>query len=185
MKKKIDYIKIKNFKKKINFVYLGRIHPVKGIDIQIESLGKIVNEGFNAHLHIIGPDDGSLIKLKEKVHELKLENNVSFYNSIFSNFILEGLEKILDKIEDSTKLKIHPNHIKRMLLVKTEYLNDFDIEFDQYIIYLPQTNQIFYTSNKNLDRGIFLSHAYVLFIEVPLAGIEPATHGLEVHRSVH
>ena len=68
----------------------------------------------------------------------------------FSNFILEGLEKILDKIEDSTKLKIHPNHIKRMLLVKTEYLNDFDIEFDQYIIYLPQTNQIFYTSNKNL-----------------------------------
>ena len=103
----------------------------------------------------------------------------------FSNFILEGLEKILDKIEDSTKLKIHPNHIKRMLLVKTEYLNDFDIEFDQYIIYLPQTNQIFYTSNKNLDRGIFLSHAYVLFIEVPLAGIEPATHGLEVHRSVH
>ena len=103
----------------------------------------------------------------------------------FSNFILEGLEEILNKIEDSTKLKIHPNHIKRMLLVKTEYLNDFDIEFDQYIIYLPQTNQIFYTSNKNLDRGIFLSHAYALFIEVPLAGIEPATHGLEVHRSVH
>jgi glycosyltransferase involved in cell wall biosynthesis len=77
--------KSKIFKKKINFVYLGRIHPVKGIDIQIESLAKIVNEGFNAHLHIIGPDDGSLMKLKKKVHELKLENNVSFYNSIFSN----------------------------------------------------------------------------------------------------
>ena len=103
----------------------------------------------------------------------------------FSNFVLEGLEEILENIEYSTKLKIHPNHIKRMLLVKTEYSNDFNIEFDQYIIYLPQTNQIFYTSNKNLDRSVFLSHAYVLLIDVPLAGIEPATHGLEVHRSVH
>lgn len=103
----------------------------------------------------------------------------------FSNFILEGLEEILKKIQDFTNLKIHPNYIKRMLLIKTEYLNNFNIEFDQYIIYLPQTNQIFYTSNKNLDRSVFLSHAYVLIIEVPLAGIEPATHGLEVHRSVH
>lgn len=103
----------------------------------------------------------------------------------FSNFILESLEEILNKIEDSTKLKIHPNHIKKMLLVKTDYLNDFTIDFDQYIIYLPQTNQVFYTSNKNLDRSVFLSHAYVLLIEVPLAGIEPATLGLEVQRSFH
>lgn len=103
----------------------------------------------------------------------------------FSNFILEQLEKILEKIQNLNNFKIHPNHIKKMILVKTNYLTDFDIDFDQYIIYLPQTNQIFYASNKNIDRSIFFSHAYVLLIEVPLAGIEPATHGLEVHRSVH
>jgi len=103
----------------------------------------------------------------------------------FSNFILESLEKILYKIEQYANLKIHPNHLKTMLIIRTDYLNSFDIPFDQYILYLPQTNQIFYTSNKDLDRGIFLSHAYVVIIEVPLAGIEPATLGLEVQRSVH
>ena len=102
-----------------------------------------------------------------------------------SNFILEGLEEILERIKESSNIILHPNHISNMILFRTGYGYNFEIDYNQCLIYLPQTNQIFYGSKNGIDKNIFISQAYVLVIEVPLAGIEPATHGLEVHRSVH
>lgn len=79
------------FKKhKINFIYLGRINKIKGIEIQIDSLKKIINENFDACLHIVGPDDGKLKALQIKVKKLNLESRVFFHKPIFNNkrFIL-------------------------------------------------------------------------------------------------
>ena len=36
-----------------------------------------------------------------------------------------------------------------------------------------------------LHLKLLLTNQNILKSKVPLAGIEPATHGLEVHRSVH
>lgn len=72
-------------KHKINFIYLGRLNKIKGVDIQIDSLKKIINKNFDACLHIIGPDGGKLKELQVQAKNLNLETRVFFHKPIFNS----------------------------------------------------------------------------------------------------
>ena len=66
------------FKKKYNLqgkriiLYLGRIHQIKGIDLLVNAFSDLILKLEDIHLVIVGPDDGYLPELKEKVKQRKI-----------------------------------------------------------------------------------------------------------------
>ena len=87
----LDYIKNLNIKKKrknsknknIQITFLGRLNKIKNIELQIDLLNYILKKKKNYILNIIGPDDGLLAKLKNKVENLNLKNNIFFRKPIY------------------------------------------------------------------------------------------------------
>lgn len=64
-------------------LFLGRLHPIKGIDLLIRAF-KIVSKNMdNCLLVIAGPDDGSLSELKALAEELNLHEKVLFTGPIY------------------------------------------------------------------------------------------------------
>lgn len=43
----------------VHLVFLGRLHPIKGLDLQVEVLERLVARGIDAHLTLVGPDAGA------------------------------------------------------------------------------------------------------------------------------
>ena len=76
-------IKKKPKKKKFEINFIGRLNKIKNIELQIELIHNLIKRQKNYKLNIIGPDDGSLINLKKKVTQLKLEKYVFFFNPIY------------------------------------------------------------------------------------------------------
>ena len=77
-----------NFRKKYNIkkyeklvLYLGRIHPIKGLDILIKAFSKLNDEDIK--LAIVGPDDGYLSDLRFLVNKLKLNRKVVFTGPLY------------------------------------------------------------------------------------------------------
>ena len=69
-------------------LYLGRLHQIKGVDLLIQSYANVLNKTKSSRLVIVGGDDGLLLKLKEQVDSLSLQNAVLFTGSLY------GLDKI-------------------------------------------------------------------------------------------
>jgi glycosyltransferase involved in cell wall biosynthesis len=67
--------------------YLGRIQYIKGIDISLAILSRLINKLDITYL-IIGPDEGEKKKLENKIRKIGLESNVIFAG------ILSGNEKL-------------------------------------------------------------------------------------------
>lgn len=85
----VDFIDPTNFKKKIInsekkiCLFLGRLDPVKGLDMLIDTWRKIKND--NWILIICGPDErGYRQKLQEKINIHKLTNDIKIIDPIFS-----------------------------------------------------------------------------------------------------
>jgi len=75
--KDIQLAEDRNDKRKITFVTIGRLVEVKNISMQIEAMKELSEKHNNVELWIVG--EGPLMAdLKNKVSELKLENNVKF-----------------------------------------------------------------------------------------------------------
>ena len=52
-------------------LFMGRIHPKKGVDILIEAFGQVANNENRLHLLIAGPDEvGLKLKLKQRADAL-------------------------------------------------------------------------------------------------------------------
>lgn len=64
-------------------LYLGRLHPIKGIDLLIRAFEIVSDEIDNCVLVVAGPDDGSLSELKALAEELKLCNKVLFTGPLY------------------------------------------------------------------------------------------------------
>jgi glycosyltransferase involved in cell wall biosynthesis len=86
------------FKKKNNIspeyriiLYLGRLHKSKGIEFLIDAYANLVKQVKNTKLVIVGPDEGNLDSLKQKVKLLKLEENILFTGPLYQNNKNEAL----------------------------------------------------------------------------------------------
>lgn len=66
------------------YAFLGRIHPIKGLDIIIEAMGKMNKEQLLPFL-IIGPEEDALYvkALKARVSELSLDSIIQFVGPVF------------------------------------------------------------------------------------------------------
>ncbi|MCL6216758.1 glycosyltransferase [Zunongwangia pacifica] len=66
----------------INYVFVGRIDPVKGIDVLLQSFSKILSTQLNAHLYILGDTEGIFepyyLELLELAQRLKIQSKVFF-----------------------------------------------------------------------------------------------------------
>jgi glycosyltransferase involved in cell wall biosynthesis len=86
-----DSIESGRFKKKFGLdsssviiLYLGRIHPIKGIDKLIRAFAIVVNSIPNSILVLAGPDEGYLPYCMNKARELGIENNVSYVGPLYN-----------------------------------------------------------------------------------------------------
>ena len=83
-------------------LFVGRIHEIKGLDLLIDSFNELIthhNEKNSLEdtdspiikLAIVGPDDGYLVKLEEKVKEYSLEENVIITGPLYKEEKHEAL----------------------------------------------------------------------------------------------
>ena len=64
-----------------NFLYVGRLERVKGVDVLIESMKNLLEDGVKANLHVLG--DGSMKEeLEGRVISYEIEKNVFFYGMV-------------------------------------------------------------------------------------------------------
>lgn len=64
-------------------LFLGRLHPIKGVDLLIRAFEIVSKEIDNCVLVVAGPDDGSLPELKALAKELNLCEKVLFTGPIY------------------------------------------------------------------------------------------------------
>lgn len=80
---------VPSFKIKDSILYLGRISPIKNVDILIEALNLLKNKNINFKAKIIGDaperDRGYYENIKQKTKEYNLENYVDFEKGV-SNY---------------------------------------------------------------------------------------------------
>lgn len=64
-------------------LFVGRLHPIKGIDKLIRSYAHARSRGLDLALAIVGPDGGERAGLEAQVRELGLEQHVHFTGGLF------------------------------------------------------------------------------------------------------
>ena len=74
-------------------LFVGRIHEIKGLDLLIDSFNDMINlnENDKIKLAIVGPDDGYLEELEEKIKNYSLEENVIVTGPLYNQAKQEAL----------------------------------------------------------------------------------------------
>lgn len=74
-------------------LFVGRIHEIKGLDLLIGSFNDLIinNNDHPIKLAIVGPDDGYLSKLEEKIREYSIEDNVIITGPLYKQDKQEAL----------------------------------------------------------------------------------------------
>ena len=75
----------------ILLISMGRIHPVKGFDIAVESLAQLITQGKDCVLIIAGKDDGAKAALKTKAAALGLADRLHFAGEVLDQSKVEFL----------------------------------------------------------------------------------------------
>ena len=74
-------------------LFVGRIHEIKGLDLLIDSFNDLIglNENKDIKLAIVGPDDGYLTELEDKIRVYSLEDNVIVTGPLYKEEKQEAL----------------------------------------------------------------------------------------------
>lgn len=89
-----DYTPKANQGNSNNILYLGRLHPLKGIDILLEAFAASGVQEDGATLTICGRDEaGTLAMLKKQAHDLAIEGSINFLPAIPHNNRWELISK--------------------------------------------------------------------------------------------
>jgi len=64
-------------------LFVGRLHPIKGIDLLTRSFAHARKRGMELDLVIVGPDDGARAGVESLARELGIEKNVHFTGGLF------------------------------------------------------------------------------------------------------
>lgn len=70
---------------RINLLFLGRLHKIKGIDLQIDAVRLLRNEELDVVLHLAGPDDGELKNLLMHAESLGLADYIRVLGPLYSS----------------------------------------------------------------------------------------------------
>ena len=68
-------------------VFVGRLHPIKRIHLQLQAVKLLADAGYNVTLSIIGPDDGDQASLAQYVSKTSIGHLVSFIGPVPYNKI--------------------------------------------------------------------------------------------------
>jgi len=78
-------------------IFIGRIHEIKGLDLLIESFNQLIHDNGddsssnNYKLAIIGPDDGYLSVINQKIKDLSLDTDVIITGPLYKEEKQEAL----------------------------------------------------------------------------------------------
>lgn len=74
-------------------LFVGRIHEIKGLDLLIDSFNDLIdlNENKNIKLAIVGPDDGYLAELEDKIRAYSLDDNLIVTGPLYKEEKQEAL----------------------------------------------------------------------------------------------
>jgi glycosyltransferase involved in cell wall biosynthesis len=67
----------------VHLAFLGRLHPIKGLDLQVEVLKQLVARGIDARLTLIGPDAGTEGPVRAAAEQLGVGDRVQFTGPIY------------------------------------------------------------------------------------------------------
>lgn len=67
-----------------NILYLGRIHPKKGLHYLVESIHELRKKHQKIHLHVAGPEEDPQYakKIKDFIAKKNLDTNITFYGTV-------------------------------------------------------------------------------------------------------
>jgi glycosyltransferase involved in cell wall biosynthesis len=82
-------------------LFVGRIHEIKGLGLLIDAFNDLINQNtennslednsYSIKLAIVGPDDGYLTELEDKIKEYSLEENVIITGPLYNEEKQEAL----------------------------------------------------------------------------------------------
>ena len=99
----------------LRLLYLGRLHPIKGIESLLEACGIVGRESSNWHLCIAGTGSPAYVDfLKSRVKELGLSNQVEFVGEVFE----EDKEALFARSD----VALVPSHTENFGIVVAESL---------------------------------------------------------------
>ena len=100
---------------KLRILYLGRLHPIKGIEVLLEGCGILEKLLPGWRLYIAGTgSDSYLAALKSKVHELKLSEKVEFVGEV--------ADEKKEELFAQSDVTLVPSYVENFAIVVAESL---------------------------------------------------------------
>jgi glycosyltransferase involved in cell wall biosynthesis len=69
----------------IKLLFLGRLHPIKGLELQLDVVALLRTRGVPVRLSLVGPDDGAMSDLLAHAREKQVADLVEFSGPIYDD----------------------------------------------------------------------------------------------------
>ncbi len=111
----------------IHLVYLGRLHAIKGLALQLEVVADLRAAGLPVHLHLIGPDHGDEASLRAQATALAMGECVHFHGALYGDERLAWLRDadavLLTSLTEANSISAAEAFAAGGLLVATDSCN--------------------------------------------------------------